>query len=259
MTSEAIFHLEEFNGVYSIYEGLPKVPWAWNQPYICILHILSYAIHSTVRLPCRLNFSFCSASMRAVAAGRQTSVTFADLSHTPFNVPIGIRDRVIENTTHLKLCSTFKYNSTLSTSRIHIWAEKIASYDTEGEMKQAKPNQARPNLVSGGATPSESQTSLQRPTTLNLMRKCDSESNLNSKSSMRRVPSESSMAHSVVTTKKEEARRRTRKKRVGILLKSIDTPESDPLVQQRRLQRYSKLDGGVKFGFVEIYEHPITM
>lgn len=67
------------------------------------------------------------------------------------------------------------------------------------------------------------------------------------------------MAHSMVTTKKEEARRRTRKKKVGILLKKIDTPESDPLVQLRRLRRSKKLEGGVKFGFVEIYEHPITM
>lgn len=67
------------------------------------------------------------------------------------------------------------------------------------------------------------------------------------------------MAHSMVTTKKEEARRRTRKKKVGILLKKIDTPESDPLVQLRRLRRSKKLEGGVKFGFVEIYEHPITI
>jgi hypothetical protein len=67
------------------------------------------------------------------------------------------------------------------------------------------------------------------------------------------------MAHSFVTTKKEEARRRARTKKVGILLKKIDTPESDPLVQLRRLRRSKTLEGGVKFGFVEIYEHPITM
>ena len=122
-------------------------------------------------------------------------------------------------------------------------------------MKLAKPNEKRPE----GSAQLESRTSLGHPTNRNLIRKFDSEKNLTRRQVMGRVPSESSMAHSLVTTKKEEARRRTRTKRSGILLKAIDTPESDPLVQQRRLRRLRKRDGGVKFGFVEIYEHPITM
>ena len=133
----------------------------------------------------------------------------------------------------------------------------IPEVATEGNMKLAKPSQARPNIVSEDSSHSESPAPLDHRNVRNVMRKSDSEANL--RPMVGRVQSDASIAHSLVTTKKEEARRRSRKKRVGILLKAIDTPESDPLVQQRRLQRNNKLEGGVKFGFVEIYEHPITM
>ena len=58
---------------------------------------------------------------------------------------------------------------------------------------------------------------------------------------------------------KEDSRRRANKKKVGILVKPTDALESDPRVQQRRLVRKTTKDGGVKFGLVEIYEHPIVM
>lgn len=59
--------------------------------------------------------------------------------------------------------------------------------------------------------------------------------------------------------KKREKRAQKQKKKSGVLVKPTISPEDEALFQSRRRRRKKMHDNGVRFDFVEIREHAITM